>query len=66
MRIEPLIKEIRKSKGITLRELEKKTGISNGYLSEIENGRKIPNYLKALIIAKALKVDLNDIYKIIW
>lgn len=66
MRIEPLIKEIRESKGITLRELAIATGISSGYLSEIENGCKIPSHLKAIIIAKALKVDVKDLYKVIW
>jgi transcriptional regulator with XRE-family HTH domain len=31
------IKALRESKGLTLREVEKKTGISNAYLSQLES-----------------------------
>ncbi len=34
-----LLKERRKNLGITLRVVEKETGISNAYLSQVENGR---------------------------
>ena len=34
-----LLKERRKNLGKTLREAEKDTGISNAYLSQVENGR---------------------------
>ena len=38
--IEYLIKDIRKSKNMTLRDLSRKTGISKSYLSEIERNEK--------------------------
>lgn len=65
MRIEYLIKEIRTRQGLTLRELSRRTGISNGYLSEIENGQKNPSFFNMVIISKALKVQLEELYRII-
>jgi DNA-binding Xre family transcriptional regulator len=38
-------KKLRKAKGLTLREVEKETGISNAYLSQLETGKiKSPGY----------------------
>lgn len=65
MRIEYLIKEVREKQGITLRELSKRTGISNGYLSEVENNQKNPSFFNMIIISKALKVQLEELYRII-
>ncbi|MBC6165746.1 helix-turn-helix transcriptional regulator [Listeria booriae] len=36
------LKKLRQGKGMTLRQLEKKSGISNSYISQIENKNKIP------------------------
>ncbi len=63
MRIEYLIKEIRQSKNITLRELSRKTGISSGYLSEIERNEKKPSFDYMILIARALNVQLEELYK---
>lgn len=63
MRIEYLIKEIRQLRNMTLRELSKRTGISVGYLSEIERNEKKPNFDYMVLIAKALNVQLEDLYK---
>ena len=43
-----LLKELREANKLTLREMEKRTGISNAYLSQVENGqikKPSPNYL---------------------
>jgi transcriptional regulator with XRE-family HTH domain len=43
-----LLKELREANKLTLREMEKLTGISNAYLSQVENGqikKPSPNYL---------------------
>lgn len=38
-------REMRKAKGLTLREVEETTGISNAYLSQLETGKiKSPGY----------------------
>ena len=33
------LREVRKNSGLTLREVEEQTGISNAYLSQLENGK---------------------------
>ena len=63
MRIEYLIRNIRKSKNMTLRELSRKTGISKSYLSEIERNEKRPSFDYMILIAKALSVNLEEVYK---
>jgi hypothetical protein len=51
----------REHRGLTLEQLGVKAGLSIGYLSEIESGKK-PGSIKALrVIARALKLDLDDI-----
>lgn len=58
-----LIKEIRKIKKITLKEIKEKTNISVSYLSEIENNKaKNPSLLVMVKIAQVLDVRLDDIY----
>lgn len=39
MNLGPVLKEIRSSKGLSLREVEQATGVSNAYLSQLENGK---------------------------
>lgn len=59
------IAEIRKKKGLTIRQLEYKTGISKSTLSRIENNQA-RLYLDSLEkISKALKYDLKDLFDII-
>jgi hypothetical protein len=44
-------KQMRKSKGLTLRQVEKKTGVSNAYLSQLENGKiTSPSYKTVKLI----------------
>ncbi|WP_054704849.1 helix-turn-helix transcriptional regulator [Bacillus sp. JCM 19041] len=52
------IKELRKSKKMTIRQVELYSGVSNSYLSQLENGKKgipSPKVLKKL--SKAMKVS---------
>ena len=57
------LKKIRKAKKITLKQLEKITGISNSYISDLENGRRVnPSIEKLEKLAKALDVNVVDFY----
>ena len=48
------LRDLRKNKGLTLRQVEDMTGISNGYLSQLETGKiKSPSY-KVLMKLNAL------------
>lgn len=56
-------KVVRNAKGLTLREVEKQTGISNAYLSQLENGKiKHPSYnvVKNLCTFYGIKTDVGD------
>ena len=59
------ISKFREEKGLTIRQLEYKTGISKSTLSRIENNQA-RLYLDSLEkISKALKCDLKDLFDII-
>lgn len=57
------MKQIRKKKGITLTDLSKKTGISIGYLSHLENGsRKNPSIEIMDNISKNLGKSVSNVF----
>ncbi len=58
------IKSIRKEQKLTLKQLSYKTGISTTHLNDIESNSKMPSLIFAIKIAKALKVNINDLYYI--
>ncbi len=64
LHIELLIKEIRKEKRITLEQLSKMTGVSTSHINDIENNKKEPSLSIAIMLAKALKVDITEIYRV--
>nr|DAQ65686.1 MAG TPA: helix-turn-helix domain protein [Caudoviricetes sp.] len=57
------IEEIREEKGISLRELERRTGIDRHYLADLE---KMPAdeilVSEAIFIAQALGVTIEDLF----
>lgn len=58
-----VIKDIRKDKKITLRELSEKTGLSVSYLSEIENNKvKEPSFSVISKICAVLGEKIEKIY----
>jgi transcriptional regulator with XRE-family HTH domain len=60
MKIGELISLARELQGLTLRQFEKQTGISNALLSQIETGKvKEPSWRNVVKIAAALGVSLD-------
>ena len=58
-----IIKELRKEKKVTLKQLSKQTGLSISYLSEIENNKiGEPSFKTICKICSVLQEDINDIY----
>lgn len=56
------IAEIRKERGISQKALSEATGIPQGYLSELENGKKNnPSIFKLFRIATALGCSVDDL-----
>lgn len=56
------LREIRKSKRLTMKQLEKLTGVKQSKLSLYENGKEFPNTKTATKFSEALKVDLYYFY----
>ena len=66
MRIRMLIKEVRKEKNLTLAQLSERTGISKTHINDVENGLKEPGLSIMVSLAKAMDVQITDLYKVIW
>ncbi len=66
MRVEILIRQVRKSKDISIIELAKITKLSKGHISKIERGETRPTIDTLVNIALALKVDVSELYKIYY
>lgn len=56
------LREIRKSKNMTMMQLEKLTGIKQSKLSVYENGKESPNTKTATKFAEVFNVDLYYFY----
>lgn len=54
--------QMRKAKGVTLIELEKRTDISKSCLNNIENGKTYPTLDQLERIARALDVKITDLF----
>lgn len=63
MNIGDQIKAIRKRKGITLLDIEAKTGIGNGYLSRLERGQYSPSIdtLERICAAIGAQIKIEEI-----
>ncbi|WP_324670551.1 XRE family transcriptional regulator [Hymenobacter sp. GOD-10R] len=57
------IQELRKAKKMSLRELAKRSDLSVGLLSKIENFRTVPSLSVLVAIANALEVDVSVLVK---
>lgn len=57
------IKELRREKQMNLRELAKRSDLSPGLISKIENFRTIPSLSVLIEIANALEVDVSVLVK---
>ena len=64
MRIEILPREVRKKQNMTLEQLSKMSGISKGHLSKIERKERDSKLSTIIIISKALKVDITELYRV--
>ncbi len=59
----PALRDTRKQRGWTLREVSSRAQVSLGYLSEVERGHKEPSSELLAAICMALGVRLSDLIK---
>jgi transcriptional regulator with XRE-family HTH domain len=52
---------LREKRGLRLADLEEKTGVSRGFLSELERGKKTPTLDTLKKIASGLQVSIQDL-----
>lgn len=62
-RIGKRVSQERRKKNLTTEKLAYENGISKGYLSDIENGKKLPSIKMLERIADALEVDISVLFK---
>jgi len=55
------VKQVRNDKGLTMLEVEVITGISEGSISKIENGKKNPALTTIIKLAKGLSVPPSEL-----
>jgi transcriptional regulator with XRE-family HTH domain len=60
-KITETIKKVRLSQQMSLEQLAKRTGLTRGYLSKIENSHNVPRFSTLLKIAKGLDVDIASL-----
>ena len=56
--------QLRTAKGYSLRELEEISGVSKTTINNIENGKANPTIETLLLLAKALDVELSDLFEL--
>lgn len=66
MHVEILLKQVRQRKNVTLNRLSEKSGISTTHINDIENNIKGPSLVVMLQLAKALDVDITELYRVKW
>lgn len=55
------LRALRSERGLSLKTLAQKTGLSPSYLNEIEKGKKYPKNEKIVLLAEALKEDYETL-----
>ncbi|MBC96489.1 MAG: hypothetical protein CME63_01965 [Halobacteriovoraceae bacterium] len=58
------IRRLRQKKGLSLKDLAEKSGLSHSYLNEIEKGKKYPKVEKLLGLAQALEISIDDLVSV--
>ncbi|MDQ3232571.1 MAG: helix-turn-helix transcriptional regulator [Pseudobdellovibrionaceae bacterium] len=51
------LKEVRKEKGLSLRDVERRSGYSNSFLSQIESGKRLPGHFALRCIVESMQLD---------
>ena len=58
------IRRLRQKKGLSLKDLAEKSGLSHSYLNEIEKGKKYPKVEKLLGLAHALEISIDELVSV--
>ena len=56
------VRQVRQRVGISQKDLARKVGITQAFLSEVETGTKSPSLLTAAKLARALGCTIDELY----
>ena len=62
--MENKLKKVRRSKELTQKELASDVNVTRQTIHSIESGKSVPSLKLALLISKALNVQLEDIFSV--
>ena len=65
MRIENKVKQYRKAARMTQSQLAERAGVSRQTISDIETGKHDPTISVALLLARAMGVKVDNLFKLI-
>ena len=57
------LKELRKTKGMSISELAERSGVSTGLISQIERDLVVPSVVNLYRVARALDADVNYFFE---
>src|SRR5574340_991782 len=60
------VREVRRTRGLSQEQLAERAEIATNYLSSIERGLENPTFDMLVRLARALKVDLVDLFNYSW
>lgn len=66
MRVLNRIKEIRFERELSLRELERCSGVNYTTISKVENGYESPTQITMIAIARGLDMAVNEVFNLDW
>lgn len=64
IKVEYHIKKLRENKGLSLRQLADKAGISHSSLYYIETGERQPSFYVMCLLSLALETDIHNLYSL--
>lgn len=56
------VRQVRKAKGLTIKDLHERSGVAIGHISDVENGKKSPRIDTALRLASGLGTTVDDLF----
>ncbi|MFW2366281.1 MAG: helix-turn-helix domain-containing protein, partial [Desulforhopalus sp.] len=63
MNLGSLLRQRRKDKGLTLKEVAFKAGLSEGFLSQVENNVKAPSVPNLMKVCEALGAEMGPLFE---
>ena len=58
------VKELRTEKGITLKELSRRSGVSTTHINDVENNKNHPTVYTLYLLSIALDVEFTDMFTV--